>query len=252
MKRLLYAFVRVNKKMCRALEERFPHFFRSAFGTARAQEAIRKRLADLPREGEMSLLEVGGIDRPLLERDGTYHYVGLDIDYSARCEEIYDDFRTQSVEAPIAGEFDAIFSITLLEHVPDNQAAAEQMLAALKPRGLSIHYLPGKGHPYAWVLRLVGPKLQVKLLQMLNEGGDPHGGYPTYFDRCLANQMARLLDQTGYENVHAEAYYGCTPYFRVLVPAHLLVVCLMNVAERMNWSYFASGFIVEGTRPAAG
>ena len=69
------------------------------------------------------MLEIGGIDRPLLERSSRFRYDGLDIEYREQCEDIYDNFYVQSTEKSIENKYDLIISMTLLEHVRDNDAS---------------------------------------------------------------------------------------------------------------------------------
>ena len=245
---LLYSFVRANKRLCAACERRFPGFFDRSFAADTYLPELRDRLEGPVRDGRR-LLEVGGIDRPLLERKPGFHYAGLDVEETAACDVLYDEFRCQSVEDPIDGEFDVIFSVTLLEHVPNNHASARSMANALAPGGLCIHYVPGKGHPYALALRAVGPEWQKRLLRVLNEGGTPSGGYHSHFDQCSVNGMTRLFRNAGLTDVEAKTYYSPTPYFRIFFPAHVLVAGLMWAARRFGWTYFASGFIVSGRKP---
>ena len=242
--KILRLFVQANMRICAWLERTFPRAFAPKLGGATYLPDIKGLLQPIVARGGARILEVGGIDRPVLERDGTFVFAGLDIEHKERCDEVYDEFSVQSVEEPIAGEFDAIYSVTVLEHVPDNDASSRSMCAATAPGGWSIHYVPCRDHPYGLLLRLVGNSLQRRLLGLIAKGGRPMGGYPTYFDRCTPSAMKAAFVSAGYERVEIRPYYSPTPYFRAFVPVHLLVVLFMHVCEMARWERFSSGFLV--------
>lgn len=244
----LSRFLDLNKRICADLERRFPNFFDAQQAGTTYFPEVRAQLAPYTKKGSGArLLEVGGIDRPLIERSADYEYVGLDIEERPRCHEVYDDFLVQSVEDPLPGEFDAIFSITLLEHVQDNAASSRSMFGALKPGGETIHYVPNKGHPYALILRAVGNKIQRKLMT-LTEGAETKGGYPTHFDGCTPRQMSKLFKNAGFSDVRTILYYSPTKYFLVFVPAFVLMASFMQLCRALGVSYFCSGYVISARR----
>jgi SAM-dependent methyltransferase len=196
-----------------------------------------------------SVLEAGGIDRPLLAKGTGFEYVGLDIEDKSECYEIYDRFLVQSVEKPIEGAYDAVISITLLEHVPDNRAALKNMFDALKPGGATHHYIPGKGHPYALILRLVGSTWQKRLIATTRDKAKNETGYPTYFDHCTANAMVRLFRETGFEEIDIDVHYGANDYLSFLIPAFVGITAFENACRALGLRYFASGYVISARKP---
>jgi hypothetical protein len=243
---LVRRFTAWNMKVCEAMERRLPRFFDQKLADTTYFPAVRARIQPYLDDGNVRVLEVGGIDRPLIERSERYTYAGLDIDEADRCYEVYDEFVVQSVEKPIDGLYDVIFSVTVLEHVPDNRAAVTSMFDAGGPGSASIHYVPSMGHPYALILRAVGNRMQRRLLSLIQEGEKELGGYPTHFDHCTASSMERLFRRAGYDRVEVEPIYSPTRYFRAFVPAHILMTCWMHLCRLLNLRYFASGFVVSG------
>ncbi len=244
---LIKRFVEWNRRCSYALVRRFPRFFKKLSH----QEELRRRIQATLESKPERVLEVGGIDRPLIARGQGFEYVGLDIEEKDECHEIYDRFLVQSVEEPIAGEYDAIISITLLEHVPNNQAALQSMFAALKPGGVMHHYIPGKGHPYALILRLVGPTWQKRLIEITREKSKAATGYPTFFDHCTANAMTRLFRRTGFRNIDIDIHYSANDYFSFFVPAFVVITGFENVARALGLSYFAAGYVISARKPSA-
>jgi len=214
-------------------------------------ELMRRIQATLDKHPE-TVLEAGGIDRPLLAKGAGFEYVGLDIEDKTECYEIYDRFLVQSVEKPIEGCYDAIISITLLEHVPDNRAALESMFHALKPGGAMHHYIPGKGHPYALILRSVGPTWQKRLIATTRAKAKEATGYPTFFDHCTAKEMVRLFRETGFGDIEIDIHYGANDYFSFFLPAFVLITAFENVCRSLGLKYFASGFVISSRRPPNG
>ncbi|MDP6244813.1 MAG: hypothetical protein QF462_15980, partial [Myxococcota bacterium] len=144
------------------------------------------------------VLEAGGIDRPLLRRGHGFRYDGLDIDKKELCHTIYDHFWVQSIERSVPENYQMIISMTLLEHVQDNAASAKSMFEALLPSGTTHHYVPSRWHPYALILRLVGPKLQKRLITSLRSEQEASvSGYPTFFNQCTSRAMRLTFERAG-------------------------------------------------------
>ncbi len=242
---LLLAFIEWNRRQCYALVRRFPRFFRKKTYT---DELMRRIQATLD-QGAKSVLEVGGIDRPLLEKGTGFEYVGLDIEEKSECYAIYDRFLVQSVENPIDGAFDAVISITVFEHVPDNRAALTSMFDALKPGGVMHHYIPGKGHPYALILRLVGPTWQKKLIAITRAKSKEATGYPAFFDYCTAKGMVKLFREAGFEDTDIDIHYGANDYFSFSIAAFVLVTVFENICRSLRLTYFASGYVISARKP---
>ncbi len=242
----LRRLVAANRRACNRLAARYPGFF----GYPSYHDELRARVERDLEKGLGPVLEAGGIDRPMLARDAGYRYDGLDIEEKPSCHEIYDRFFVQSIEDPIPERYGVILSMTLLEHVPDNAAAARQIHDALLPGGATHHYVPSKGHPYALILRLVGPRWQKRLIGALRTAESAAiTGYPTFFDHCSVRQMARLLREAGFEDVDLRCFYRANDYFAFLVPAFVLATAFENLCRALGWSYFASGFVISGRKP---
>jgi SAM-dependent methyltransferase len=190
------------------------------------------------------VLEVGCIDRPLLNRSSKFRYDGIDITYKAECEKIYDNFYVQSIEQPIENKYDLIMSKTLLEHVQDNDASITQMYEALRKGGYTIHYQPSKYHPYSLALRIVGHKWQRKLVRILRPWAVGVTGYPAFFDKCSPKEMRKLFNCKGFKDIETVSFFRANDYFRFFFPFYITVTLWENICKKLRWEQLCSGFIV--------
>ncbi|MEQ1714832.1 MAG: class I SAM-dependent methyltransferase [Hyphomicrobium sp.] len=245
---MISRFVAWNRRSARKLEMTYPVFFRAP---SYKGELDRRIAAGISSYSPAIILEVGGIDRPLLQKSPAYTYIGLDIETQPSCEEIYDRFLVQSVEKPILVEADMVISITLLEHVPNNTAATASMFAALRPGGTTHHYMPSKWHPYSIATRLVGPTLQRFLIRHLRPDDIAVTGYPTFFDKCSPGAMSALFQKQGFVDVDVMAFYRASDYFAFFLPAFLAVAAFENVCERLGLRLLASGFVISARKASA-
>ena len=245
---MIKSFVRWNLRSCERLARRYPRFFGYPSYSAELEGRIRSSLQRSPA----SVLEAGGIDRPRLRRGCGFIYDGLDIEDKPACHEIYDHFLVQSIEDPVPRRYGVVFSMTLLEHVPDNRASVRAMFEALEPGGETHHYVPGSNHPYALATRLVGARLQKILIRVLRPNVDPHtSGYPTYFNHCTPKAMTQCFREAGFEEVDVRVFYRANEYFAWFLPIYVLVTAFENLCRDLDWRQLGSGFVISGRKPVA-
>lgn len=245
---MLRKFVSVNRAGAAWLERTFPRVFLAPSYKHELESRIEGDIAALRPS---TILEVGGIDRPLLTKSPDYRYVGLDIDEQPDCYRVYDTFIVQTIEENVDIQADMVISITLLEHVPNNVLAIRSIYHALKAGGATHHYVPSKWHPYSVILRIVGPKLQVKLIAALRPDAADVTGYPAFFDHCSVSGMRSLMRKQGFVDVDVKPFYRASDYFAFFLPAYLAVTIFENVCAAINWNVFASGFVISARKPAA-
>lgn len=186
----LQCFVSLNVKITNAIDRIFPDFRKQDDYSYKLQNLVHQYV----KERRMcSILEVGGIDRPLLKKTAEFIYDGLDIEYKEECKTIYDDFYLQSVEQPIKKRYDIIISRTVLEHVNNNFLSAYQIYKSLTDEGVAIHYVPSKYHPYSLILRMVGPRLQKTLIRFFRPWATQTTGYVAFFDKCSPKEMKNVF-----------------------------------------------------------
>ena len=241
-------FFSYNRELSNRLHARFPGVFAATRNYRR--EIVAAIEADIARRGHPTVIECGGVDRPLIPKSPDYRYVGLDIEHRPGCDRVYDDFIIRSIEQPIGVAADLVISFTLLEHVRDNEAAIASIYGALRAGGTTYHYIPSKSHPYSLALRAVGPTLQKRLIALLRPAAVEETGYPAFFNRCSPSAMAHLFRQTGFTNISVSPFYRANDYFAFFTPAYVAVSLFENAAHALGLRMFCSGFIVSAERPA--
>lgn len=95
---MLRAFIHSNRAAAERWTKRYPAFFDCPSYHAELDERIRLEL----EAGAASVLEPGGIDRPMLCKGQHFLYDGLDVEDQPACHEIYDHFWVQSIEKSIS------------------------------------------------------------------------------------------------------------------------------------------------------
>jgi SAM-dependent methyltransferase len=242
---MLRQFINWNRKAARGLETKFPLVFA---GPPFQLELGRRIAADLTKHQPKTVLEVGGINRPFLKKSAAYEYVGLDIDVQPECYAVYDRFIVQSIEIPLAISADMIISVTLMEHVPNNDAAVATMHAALNPGGTTHHYIPSKWHPYSVALRVVGPALQKKLIPFLRPAAVDVTGYPTFFNHCAPAAMRELFAKHRFKDIDIYPFYRANDYFAFFLPVYVLISLFENLCAVLKWRALASGFVISARK----
>ncbi len=249
VKSIFQTFFRVNRAVANWLVARYP----AKFGGDSHRDVLFDIIKDelQARTGQINVLEVGGIDRPLLSRHKRLRYDGLDVDRNDLCSVLYDDFYQQTAELPFpATDYHLIFSNTTLEHVPDVRATYQNIYEALAPGGLTCHYYPCKGHPYALILRGIGHRWQNRLIRLFDPASAAATGYRTYFDHASFGETLTLLSDLGYTDIAIRPRYRANRYFDVFLPAFLAISAFENAAARYDLLQFCSGIIVSARKPS--
>lgn len=242
---LIKGFININRLLSRRIVKSLPHL---ATGGDYKGNVLKVIEGFIKSKDHCSILEAGGIDRPLLKRSQAISYTGLDIEYREQCREIYDNFIVQSIEERLPDKYDIICSFTLLEHVRDNRQAISAMYNALVQGGLMVHYVPCGLHPYALIIRLLGPRLSVALLRRFHPDVIGQSGYPSYFDHCTCCAMRRLCREAGFTNITFSFYYRANFYFEVFSPAFLVVTLWEDICRLLGLTTFCSGFVITAQR----
>lgn len=238
---LFKKFVSFNVRIANFFNRHFPYF---AATQSYHSEVLSRVDNFLGQQNNCDVLEVGGIDRPLLKRSSGFRYDGMDIEHRELCDNIYDNYYVQSIEEPIGNEYDLIISMTLLEHVKNNNASVAQMYKSLRTGGCLVHYLPSKNHPYSIILRLIGPKLQKKLVKILRPWAADVTGYPAFFDCCSPSEMKGLCKCSGFTHIEIIPFYRANDYFSFFIPCYIAVTLWENICKKFNWVQLCSGFVI--------
>lgn len=243
-------FVYLNRTASAWIAKRLPGVFSDPKPSC--LETLLDRVnRDIGNKKPATVLEAGGVDRPVLDRSPNYEFVGLDIDERPDCASLYDRFIVSSIEKPLPEKVDLIISYTLLEHVQNNMASIRVMYEGLNPNGTVHHYIPCGLHPYSLALRAIGPRLQRRLIPILRPGTEEVTGYPAFFDLCTPRGMTRAFRAAGFTEIDVKPFYRANDYFAFFTPAFIIVTLFENVCRLLGLSTFASGIVISARKPSS-
>lgn len=244
----LRSWVRYNRNFSHWVAKFFPKTF--AYPQPGYRESLQTRVQHyIEIKQPKTVLEAGGVDRPMLGRSSSYEFIGLDIEERPECSTLYDRFIVQSIEAPLPLKADMIVSVTLLEHVPDNRETVREMFDGLTSGGTTHHYIPSGLHPYSLALRAIGPRLQRRLIPILRPGAEKTTGYPAFFHLCTPLAMTRMFHEVGFVEIDVQPFYRANDYFAFFTPFFILVTLFENGCRWFGIQSLASGFIISARKP---
>ena len=245
---IIRSFVRLNRKYSAWVAKKFPSVFSNPKPSYR--ETLLDRVnRDIRNKKPGTVLEAGGVDRPLLNLSPDYDFVGLDIDERPDCSRLYDRFIVSSIEKPLPEKVDLIISFTLLEHVPNNSASIRTIYEGLNAGGSTHHYVPCGLHLYSLALRAIGPRLQRRLIPLLRPGTEGVTGYPAFFDLCTPRAMTHAFRAAGFTEIDVKPFYRANDYFAFFTPAFIVVTLFENVCRLLSLSTLASGIVISARKP---
>ena len=190
------------------------------------------------------ILELGGVSRPVLQKNQSYRYVGIDIDDEFIHDKYYDGFYCQSVEDPLPEKGDLIFSKYLMEHVKEVKTSYKNQLLALNHGGRMIHLYPLGYHPFSLLNKLVGNKLARKIIPLIRKGSEGVTGYPAFYSLGNAYSLERFFKNQKGIKVEFKYHYGAVDYFSFFFPFALLISLFNVIAKFFEIKIFASNVLV--------
>jgi hypothetical protein len=191
-----------------------------------------------------TILELGGVSRPVLQKNESYRYVGIDIDDEFIYDNYYNEFYCQSVEGPLPEKGDLIFSKYLMEHVEDVKTSYENQLLALNYGGRMIHLYPLGYHPFSLLNKLFGNKLARKIIPLIRKGSEGVTGYPAFYSLGNAYSLERFFKNQKGIKVEFKYHYGAVDYFSFFFPLALLISLFNQIAKTLRVKLFASNVLI--------
>lgn len=171
-----------------------------------------------------SILELGGGRLPSFTLDqlpdNVATYTVNDID-PAELEKTSDEYEKACFDATgdvsrFAGQFDVVFSRTLIEHVSDGFKMHQNIVKLLKPGGTAFHMAPTLyAAPFVinkWFPEAISRKL---LYLFFPKRKAEQSKFPAYYSWCYGNRgkMTEMFRRAGFSKVKIRTFYGHS-YFR--------------------------------------
>jgi SAM-dependent methyltransferase len=141
-----------------------------------------------------------------------------------------------------AGQFDVVFSRTLIEHVKDGRKMHENILKLLRPGGVALHMAPTLYSPPFVLNKLIPEQLSREILfKFFPDRRTDEPKFPAHYSWCFGNRgkMERMLRAVGYSDVDIRTFYG-HDYFRALPGLREVDNAFSALAAKNDWSSFGS------------
>lgn len=193
--KILKNFINYNRKLSNSFQKKHLSWYDSFNSVELITSNIEnERQKICACSNQLKILEVGGIDRPVLKKGLAYSYDGIDVDHTMECNKIYDNFYQQSIEEKLPNKYDVIFSKLVLEHVKDNFRSWSNMYNSLNESGVCLHLLPAGLHPFSIINRFIGNFLQQKLIPYLRPDAK-NTGYKAYYHCCTSISLKMIAEK---------------------------------------------------------
>lgn len=165
------------------------------------------------------ILELGGGRKPsfaladMPANVTSYTVNDIDPQELARAENGYDKacFDATGDVSEFAGQYDLVFSRTLIEHVSDGIAMHRNILRLLKPGGVSFHLAPTL-YASPFILNKYLPEaLSTALLyRLFAKRRARRNKFPAHYSWCYGNRekMRAMLESLGFDGVQIRTFYG--------------------------------------------
>jgi hypothetical protein len=139
---------------------------------------------------------------------------------------------------------DFIFSIFLLEHVPDNNKTFQNIINSLGPSGDSIHLFPLGFHPFSLLTKIVTNSFQKKLISLIRKNTIGITGYPTYYSLCSSFELKTYFSKHTEIEYKVKYLYGAEDYFGFFFPFGIGIHIFNRICNMFNLHIFASNAIL--------
>ncbi|EJL28343.1 bifunctional 2-polyprenyl-6-hydroxyphenol methylase/3-demethylubiquinol 3-O-methyltransferase UbiG [Novosphingobium sp. AP12] len=208
---------------------------------------------------EARLLELGGGRKPsfsLSELPGNIaSYTVNDIDPSelARTADEYDKacFDVTGDVSEFEGQFDVIFSRTLIEHVKDGVQMHRNVMKLLRPGGVAFHMAPTL-YAVPFVINKYLPEtLSTGLLYALApKRRHNRNKFPAHYSWCYGDRrkMQAMLEGVGLRSIRIRTFYGHA-YFEKIPLLRQVDRALSNLAADRDWSALGSYAHITAYKP---
>lgn len=162
-----------------------------------------------------------------------------------------DEVRVADVSTalPFAdNEVDLLVSRTLLEHVPDVEAAVMNVARVLRPGAQTIHLVPCRYALFAIFGRIVPFPIARRMLHMLIPAARGVVEFDVVYDRAHPRALERIFHTAGFRDVRTECTWDQAAYAGAIFPIFLLVLIYQRVAEALRIRVLAAYVIVKAVR----
>lgn len=206
----------------------------------------------------LRVLDVGGGKHPGIslqtKQELGLHIVGLDISDTELVQapaEAYNDIVVGDVATVnIPGQYDLIFSRSVMEHVQDPASAIKNLSRVLAPGGTMAHFMPCRNAPFAVINRCLGNQAARRLLFTVYPHKRKDSGFQAFYDRCTPSELSRVVHDSNLEVVNVIPYYR-SDYASFFAPFYAIELLRQGLMCYLNWEDYAETFAIIVRNPRA-
>lgn len=212
----------------------------------RNSKAIFLKTFDELLLGSKKILEVGGSERPLLDKNVNFEYWCVDVDDTKNYTGLYDNVFIGEIENLEVKGFDLIISKFVLEHVKDVESMYVEMWNRVGDNGSMLHIYPLGGHPFSRITKVVDKfGLSRFLISLLRPETIQTNGYKTFYDKGSAVEIHEMLANLPDCTFKVTFTYEAEDYFGFLFPLALLINLFNRTCELFKLTRFASNVVIQ-------
>lgn len=116
---------------------------------------------------------------------------------------------------------DIVASKCVIEHLKNTEDFISESCRILKRGGYSIHLIPAKFAPFAFINQMLPQKISAKLLFFFRPDTRGVCGFPAYYNKCYWSAINSLFKKNGFEIAESHFGYYQSTYFNFFVPLFL-------------------------------
>lgn len=204
----------------------------------------------------LRVLDVGGGKYPAIsvqtKQELGLRVTGLDISETELAQApagAYDSIVVGDIaEVAIPGEYDLVFSRTLLEHVANPHAAIANLAGVLAPGGIMAHVMPCRNAPFAILNRGLGNRMARRLLFAIFPEKQRNSGFLAYYRECTPGRLSRICRESGLEIVRTIPYYN-SGYMAFFVPLYTVEMLRQVLTCCLRLENFSEAFSIIARAP---
>lgn len=205
----------------------------------------------------LQIYDIGGGKQPCITKKDKsrlcLRIVGLDLSQEELMQApagIYDRTIVADIQRYRGdGLADVVICQALLEHVPNATEAIAGLASIVKENGHILIFSPSRRAIFARLNRLLPQRIKKALLFTVFPHTKTAQGFPSYYDKCTANEFRGIAQNHGLTEVTSKAYY-LSSYFSFFFPLYFAWRIWTLVAWLIQGTDAAETFTIILSKPA--
>ncbi len=195
-------------------------------GDMALKRRVERIIAELDIKATDTILDCGcgdGLYLKTIRELGEYNILGFDLNgFSLKLAQGYiSEYPAPLIQGSVCelpfedNTFDKIFSTEVIEHIPDDRRALQEIYRVLKPGGILIVTVPNHNYPFMWdplnwvLERMFGTYIKSGLWA---------GIWNMHLRLYYPQEIASLIEESGFDVVRVEPVtHYCVPFNHIIL-----------------------------------